>query len=137
MAERPLSQRNLPLLGGYCHGPLFAPLRKRRAGLRTSSLPAHMGSRRIHGMARRATERRATPPWCDRTHVRDFYRLARIYTVALGERYSAEHLVPLLNPFVCGLHVPANMSVTLLADNIRKHNNHWPDMPEVQQEMFE
>lgn len=125
-------QGALKLAGGVSAGPLFAPVVVKRAAKRIGV----NGSRRIHGMVRRASERRATPAWCDVSHVNDFYRLARIYTEATGIRHSAEHMVPLSHPLVCGLHVPANMEVSTLEENVRKGNRWWPDMPEVQVGLF-
>jgi hypothetical protein len=66
-----------------------------------------------------------------------FYRLARIATAATGTRWSVEHIVPLKNPLVCGLHCPANLTLSPLVDNVLKGNSWWPDMPAMQMEMFE
>lgn len=46
-------------------------------------------------------------------------------------------IVPLCNPIVCGLHVPWNMCIITLDDNIRKSNNWWPDMPLQQLPLLE
>jgi len=51
-------------------------------------------------------------------------------------QHSVDHIVPLIHPFVCGLHVENNLRIIPLADNIRKSNNHWPDMWAEQQELF-
>lgn len=125
-------QLHLDLVGGHHAGPLFI-VRKRRA---PRLVNAFDGSRRIWGMVRRASERKATPCWADKDLIRALFKLARIYTETLGERYSVDHMVPLSNPIVCGLHVGDNLCIKPLLDNIRKGNNHWPDMPEVQQELI-
>lgn len=67
----------------------------------------------------------ATPPWLTeemRAEVLALYASAKD-----GEH--VDHIVPLKNPLVCGLHVPWNLRVTSAAENLHKSNNYWPDMP--------
>lgn len=109
----------LPLVGGWTHGPLFE-IRKKR-------MPKRYGTR-MQGRVRRASEKRATPSWADRKATLDMWKQARQLTRLTGVQYSVDHIVPLLHPMVCGLHVHWNMEVMPLKDNIRKSNNVWPDM---------
>jgi hypothetical protein len=81
-------------------------------------------------------ERKATPPWADQGLIRDLFKLARIYTETLGVTHRVDHRVPLTHRIVCGLHTPANLEVVPLAENVRKSNNWWPDMPETQGELL-
>ena len=60
----------------------------------------------------------AMPPWTDRREILAVYKEAK----RLG--LSVDHIVPLHNPEVCGLHVPWNLQIMSLADNIRKGNKH-------------
>lgn len=67
----------------------------------------------------------ATPPW-----------LSDDDMDAIGEKYEAceqgevvDHIVPLENPLVCGLHVPWNLRVIPYALNAQKSNHYWPDCP--------
>lgn len=60
----------------------------------------------------------AMPAWADRRAILDIYKEAK----RLG--LSVDHIVPLHNPEVCGLHVPWNLQIMSLADNIRKGNKH-------------
>ena len=80
---------------------------------------------RLPGTHRRRVERRATPPWADRTAIGHFYRLARIATAGTGVRWSVEHIVPLRHPLVCGLHCPDNLTLSPLDANVRKGNSWW------------
>lgn len=72
--------------------------------------------------ARRASELRAMPPWVDRA------ALVAVYTAARASGMSVDHIVPLRHPKVCGLHVPANLQLLSLSENIQKNNRYWPDM---------
>lgn len=125
-------QRDLDLGEGWHVGPLFIAAKVRAPKLRS----AFDGSRRIWGMLRRGAERRATPKWADTGLTRDLFKLAAIYTKALGVRHSVDHAVPLTHPLVCGLHAPDNLFPGLLVDNISKGNSWWPDMPEQQMELL-
>ena len=60
------------------------------------------------------------------------YHLARMRTEMLGLEWDVDHIVPLKNPIVCGLHVESNLQVIPELENIRKGNRRWPDMPDVQ-----
>ena len=60
----------------------------------------------------------AMPEWVDRRAILNVYKEAK----RLG--LSVDHIVPLHNPTVCGLHVPWNLQLLPLEDNIRKGNKH-------------
>jgi hypothetical protein len=111
--------QTLQLAGGWDHGPLFE-VRKRRS-------PKRYGTR-LQGILRRASERRATPAWADRRAIIAKWRQAKYLTAKTGEQHSVDHIVPLLHPTVCGLHVPWNLEVMPLSDNLAKGNKVWPDM---------
>lgn len=68
---------------------------------------------------------RATPLWADTKDIEQIYIRAR------ESGMTVDHIVPLTSHLVCGLHVPYNLQLLPLADNIRKKNRHWPDMPGI------
>lgn len=78
---------------------------------------------------RRAIELMATPAWAESEDLEDFYVIARMFRMYTGLEYHVDHIVPLQNKLVCGLHCEANLQVLPGPDNRSKSNRHWPDMP--------
>jgi hypothetical protein len=71
----------------------------------------------------------AIPTWNERFIVEEAYELAERRSKAFGFKWHVDHIVPIQSPIVCGLHVHSNLQVIPGADNIRKGNLYWPDMP--------
>lgn len=74
---------------------------------------------------RKRRHRDATPPWVtaeQKQQMRQLYLEAQRLTKLTGERYVVDHIVPLINPEVCGLHVPWNLRVMTQEENLRKSN---------------
>lgn len=120
-----MTQLALPLIGGDHAGPLFV-IRKQRALVRPPGK---------QGIVHRAQTRRATPPWADMAAIRNLYAQARALTKKTDELYVVDHIVPKINPIVCGLHVPWNLRVIHWRENAQKGNTWWPDMPMVQSQL--
>lgn len=64
---------------------------------------------------RKSAKLRATPPWADLTEIKEFYRNT-------PEGCHVDHIVPLQNTQVCGLHVIDNLQYLPARENIRKNN---------------
>jgi len=81
------------------------------------------GTRNAAIAAYRATKRKATPKWTCLQAIRD------IYEKAVSMKLHVDHIVPINNNLVCGLHVPANLQLLPGLTNQSKGNRTWPDMP--------
>jgi hypothetical protein len=64
---------------------------------------------------RRATKLMATPIWSDLEKIKKIY-------ANCPENYHVDHIIPLKNPIVCGLHVPCNLQYLPALENIKKNN---------------
>lgn len=76
---------------------------------------------------RKRRHRAATPKWItidQKLQMRNLYLQAQQLTKLTGERYVVDHIVPLINPTVCGLHVPWNLRVITQEENLKKSNKH-------------
>jgi hypothetical protein len=74
---------------------------------------------------RRRRFRNATPSWLTKEQknaMKQLYIEAQRLTKITGERYVVDHIVPLINEEVCGLHVPWNLRVITQDENLVKSN---------------
>lgn len=72
---------------------------------------------------RRASKLQAVPKWADSEIIKD------MYTEASYMQMEVDHIVPLISPLVCGLHVEHNLQLLTPLANATKGNRSWPDMP--------
>ncbi len=71
---------------------------------------------------RRLLKLRACPAWVDKESLEPVYQRARDMSRQTGVAYHVDHIVPINNPVVCGLHVPWNLQILTAEENIRKGN---------------
>jgi 5-methylcytosine-specific restriction endonuclease McrA len=82
---------------------------------------------------RKRRHRNATPPWItkeQKLQIRQMYLQAQKLTKMTGERYVVDHIIPLINDAVCGLHVPWNLRVMTQEENLKKSNK-LLDTPQI------
>lgn len=72
---------------------------------------------------RKAIKKQAVPKWADLNVIKE------VYIEAKYMQMHVDHIVPLLSPLVCGLHVWDNLQLLDARTNISKGNRVWPDMP--------
>lgn len=75
----------------------------------------------VYNGRRRAAQLSATPSWADEEKIRAIYAEAQRRR-SLGEDVHVDHIVPLVNELVCGLHVEHNLQILLAVDNLQKSN---------------
>lgn len=78
---------------------------------------------------RQAGLKTATVSWRNDFFIREAYDLARRRTKATGFAWHVDHIVPLKHQLVCGVHWEGNLQVIPGAENVRKSNASWPEMP--------
>lgn len=66
-------------------------------------------------------------PWADQAAIQAIYKLAKALSKASGLKYHVDHIVPLVNKKVQGLHVESNLRITCANDNLLKSNKFDPD----------
>lgn len=98
------------------------------AASKTTYRKANPGKWQGYAAARRARKSKATPAWAELQDIEKLYALAEQMRAA-GMPVEVDHVVPLRNPLVCGLHVLANLAILPTVTNRSKGNRHWPDMP--------
>jgi hypothetical protein len=126
LTSHTMRERDLGLGDGWHVGPLFVPQLIRP--------PVRQPGK--EGQLHRAQTRRATPPWADREEIKKAYRYAKRLSAWMGELYVVDHIVPKINPIVCGLHVGWNLRVIHWLENAQKGAFTWPDMPMEQAVLF-
>jgi len=78
----------------------------------------------------------AWPEWCAKHP-----GFSKIYREAkrrrkVGQDVHVDHIVPIVSPIVCGLHVPWNLEIIPAKTNMSKSNHYWPGHPYENKELF-
>lgn len=77
--------------------------------------------------ARRKRTKQATPHWLssdDLWIIEEAYHLSFLREKMTGIKWHVDHIVPLKNKQVCGLHVPWNIQVIPAKENLKKWNKY-------------
>lgn len=74
---------------------------------------------------RKAVKLQASPSWLTEEHktaIECKYSVAKMLSVYGNTKHAVDHIVPLQGKTVCGLHVPWNLQVITVEDNLKKGN---------------
>lgn len=74
---------------------------------------------------RRTMKIKATLPWLNKEHfneISQFYKEAKKLQNLDGIKREVDHIIPLINKDVCGLHVPWNLQILTSYENNKKGN---------------
>jgi hypothetical protein len=85
-----------------------------------------------YGAEYRAMKKTANPRWSDSQYIEDLYTNCReaedvFSNVGLDVKFHVDHIVPLQNDLVCGLHVESNLQILTARENRSKNNRFNPD----------
>lgn len=118
-------RRNLPKAAAYARK--WAKANPGKVAARTKSYVARNRSTiRAHNARARARMLKATPPWADHAAIRAIYAKAERLTRETGIPHHVDHVIPLQEKLVCGLHVEGNLQILTAVDNIAKSNTFEP-----------
>jgi len=81
---------------------------------------------------RKRRHRAATPKWVgaeEKKAIRQLYLEAQRLTKLTGVRYVVDHIYPLINDVVCGLHTLKNLQIMTQDENLRKSNKILDSLP--------
>jgi 5-methylcytosine-specific restriction endonuclease McrA len=77
---------------------------------------------RHYARLRQTRKQKATPAWVNLDEIKQHYDEADYISRLTGIDHEVDHIVPLRNSAVCGLHVPWNLQILTAADNRSKSN---------------
>ena len=70
----------------------------------------------------------AWPDWADTSKIQAVYKRRDSLNRITGKVHHTDHMVPISNNYVCGLHNEFNLQVLTEVENLQKSNHTWPDM---------
>jgi hypothetical protein len=88
------------------------------------------GKLAAHGANRRAIQLERTPRWVKEMYpkeIEEIHQMARELEKIFPWKQHVDHIIPMKNSIICGLHVPWNLHIIPWIDNIRKGNRFDPD----------
>lgn len=68
----------------------------------------------------------ATAGWANFDKIMAIYQECSLLTSRTGVKHHVDHIIPLKNNIVCGLHVENNLQILTMKENLSKHNKFEP-----------
>lgn len=84
--------------------------------------PEQRGKHVARVIARTKKIKKATPAWANKEAIKQLYIEAQIKSELTGVSYEVDHIIPIIHPLVCGLHVETNLAIITKRDNQSKSN---------------
>ena len=81
----------------------------------------------FHASARKRRVRQATPDWSETQQILKLYERAAELTRTTGIKHEVDHVIPIKNDLVCGLHCLDNLQILTKYENCKK-GNRWTDI---------
>ena len=66
----------------------------------------------------------ATPKWADFRKIESIYAECKNRSDSAGVPHHVDHIVPLVHPLICGLHVDENLQIITKSANSKKGNRY-------------
>lgn len=98
--------------------------RAERNAARDAYRRANLARDVIKVTTRKMRKMRAMPGWANASRIRQMYERAQKLSRTTSVPWHVDHIVPLRNAMVCGLHVEANLQVIPAVANMKK-GNRW------------
>lgn len=76
----------------------------------------------VYSTEKQSRTKIATPIWANKDKIKDIYKAARKLTESTGIPHEVDHIIPLSNKLVCGLHVENNLQILPKDENRKKYN---------------
>ncbi len=86
----------------------------------------NQGKKRAKDARVRTAKRNRYPAWANAEAIEAIYQKACILTEETGILYVVDHIIPLKNEYVCGLHIESNLRVVSELENLKKFNHFVP-----------
>ena len=117
--EHPEMRRKAALEHYHRNRTALLPEKRERAKKFRDENP---GLVRGHIHQRRKGRKLATPPWANIKAINKIYVDARSAAKMDGIKRHVDHIIPLVHPLVCGLHVETNLQILTAEENMAKKN---------------
>lgn len=98
----------------------------KRLGLPNKTKEDYVVYYRLKAIEKQKRIKQATPIWANKSAIKEIYEQAYKLSIDTGIKHEVDHIDPLTNKLVCGLHVPENLQILTLTENRTKRNSFTP-----------